>query len=88
MSTRYTTYVTLIDLHLFDLRLRYVALLAAGVLALLLWVVRFLSRIVSARVMAGVPNCPGCASTSISKAFAKGIRDAVFPSVRLLSISL
>lgn len=76
--TRYTKFVTFEDLHFFGLRFRYVILVAAVLLVFLSWVVRFLARIVSAHVMVGVPNCPGCASTSISKAFTKGVRDAVF----------
>jgi hypothetical protein len=70
--------LTFEDLHFFGLRLRYAILLAAGVIVFLSWIVRFFARIVSARVMAGVPNCPGCASTSSTKTFAKGVRDAVF----------
>jgi len=70
--------VNLEDLHFFGLRFRYVILLFLVVLAFLAYIVRWIARVVEARTLAGLFNCPGCDSTDSSKSISKGLADSVF----------
>ena len=64
--------------HLFGFRFRVVVALAAVVLLLLISLVYWVSRVVRARTLLGVPNCPGCSSTDVQKTPDKALADGFF----------
>ncbi len=65
-------------LHPFGLRFRTVVALAAIGLIVLLWLVYWIIRLVRARTLLGIDNCPGCFSTDVRKTVDKGLSDGLF----------
>jgi len=53
--------------HLLGLRYRYLAELAGGALLALSWLAWWVSRVIGAVTMAGVPNCPRCGLLNTSR---------------------
>jgi len=64
--------------HVFGLRLRFVVALAAVVFLLLVWLVYWIVRVVQARTLLGIANCPGCSSTDVRKTPDKALADGFF----------
>ena len=64
--------------HPFGLRFRYAALLASVAVLLIGWAIYWITRVVEAVTMAGVPNCPGCGLMHTSNPTAKTRSDWLF----------
>jgi hypothetical protein len=64
--------------HLFGLRYREILEIAAIGLFLISWLVYSTVRVVQARTLLGIPNCPKCSSTSVEKAPEPSLADGFF----------
>ena len=64
--------------HFLGLRFRFVVAIAAVALVLLISVVYWIWRVVRAKTLLGIPNCPGCSSTDVRKTPDKAWPDGFF----------
>ena len=78
MIEHYTSPVPPSDvLHPFGLRLRFAVALDAIGLILLFGLVYWIVRVVQARTLLGIANCPGCLSTDVRRTLDKGLSDGL-----------
>ncbi len=64
--------------HIFGLRFRFVLAIAAVALLVVIWLVYWIWRVVRAKTLQGIPNCPGCSSTDVRKTPDKALSDGFF----------
>jgi hypothetical protein len=64
--------------HPFGSRFRHVVMIAAGGLFLSLWIAYWIVRLVQAKTLAGIANCPGCHSSHVEKTGDKSLADRFF----------